>query len=66
MSKKEKYYWNLKGECFAGKKFGGDVTEYFENDEERCEKYLATGKIVTSKPIAGDEITSEPVEKFHF
>jgi len=54
MTEKVKYYWNKKGETFAGCKFGDDVTKYFENDEKRCEEYLNLGKIVTSEPIDFD------------
>lgn len=51
---KESYFWNKKGECFAGREFGEDVTDIFADDEKRCKKYLELGKIVTSEPLDFD------------
>jgi hypothetical protein len=51
---KESYFWNLKGENFAGRAFGSDVTDIFGDDKARIKKYLDLGQVVTSKPIDFD------------
>ena len=48
------YFWNIKGEQFAGCSFGEDVTKYFADDEERLKKYVDLGKIVTEEPLDFD------------
>jgi len=59
MSKKEekeelRYFWNLKGENFAGKSFGADVTDILVDQEARRNVMLSLGKIVSSKPVDFD------------
>lgn len=48
---KEQYFWNSTSGTFGGHRFGEDVTEYFEDDLDRREKYLELGKITTKKPV---------------
>ena len=69
MAKKEekKYYWNLKGQTFAGRQFGEEVTDILADDEDRLQKYLDLGQIVTSEPTDFDqakesELTSLRIE----
>ena len=52
---KESYFWNLKGENFAGRAFGEDVTDILGEDKDRRQKYLDLGKIVTSEPVDFDK-----------
>lgn len=54
MAKEQQYFWNKKGECFAGCKFGEEVTEFLEGQEKRVEELLALGKIVKSRPVDFD------------
>lgn len=55
MAEKKQYFWNKKGECFAGKHFGEDVTADFQGDEDRIKEYLELGKIVSSEPADFDQ-----------
>lgn len=52
---KEQYFWNKKGETFAGCKFGDEVTKFLEGQTERVAKLLELGKIVTSEPVDFDQ-----------
>lgn len=60
MSKETRYFWNKTGECFAGKTFGEDITEYFSGDINdkgaakegtRLENFLKFGSISDEKPV---------------
>ena len=51
---KESYFWNIKGQTFAGREFGAEVTDIFGDDKDRLKKYLDLGQIVTSEPVDFD------------
>lgn len=55
MAKEKQYFWNLKGQTFAGRKFGEEVTDILANDKDRLKKYLDLGQVVTSEPTDFDQ-----------
>ena len=56
MEKENRVFWNKTGECFAGRKFGADITEFFFDESGKCinkarlMKLHEEGKVSEEKP----------------